>query len=37
MILDVLNIIETQLSETTGELTDFGEGDTIVTLHFKRQ
>ena len=34
---DVLDIIETQVSETTGELTDFGEGDTIVTLHFKRK
>ncbi len=34
---DVLDIIETQVSETTGELTDFGEGNTILTLHFKRQ
>ena len=33
---DLLDIIETQLSETTGELTEFGEGNTILTLHFKR-
>jgi len=31
-----LDIIETQVSETTGELTEFGEGNTILTLHFKR-
>jgi len=31
-----LDIIETQVSETTGELTEFGEGKTILTLHFKR-
>jgi hypothetical protein len=34
---DVLDIIETQVSETTGELTDFSEGDTIVTLYLKRE
>ena len=33
---DLLDIIETQVSETTGELTEFGEGNTILTLHFKR-
>ena len=33
---DLLDIIETQVSETTGELPEFGEGNTIVTLHFKR-
>ena len=33
---DVLDIIETQVSETTGELTRFGPGNTIVTLHFKK-
>lgn len=33
---DVLDIIETQVSETTGDLVDFAEGDTILTLHFKR-
>ena len=32
---DVVDIIETQVSETTGELTEFGEGNTILTLHFK--
>jgi len=31
-----LDIIETRVSETTGELTEFGEGNTILTLHFKR-
>ena len=31
-----LDIIEVQVSETKGELTDFGEGVTILTLHFKR-
>ena len=33
---DLLNIIETLVSETTGELPEFGEGNTILTLHFKR-
>ena len=33
---EVLDIIETQVSETTGELTKFGPGNTIVTLHFKK-
>ena len=32
----VLDIIETQVAETTGDLARFGEGNTIVTLHFKR-
>ena len=33
---DTIDIIETQVSETDGELTRFGPGDTIVTLHFKK-
>ena len=34
---DVIDIIETQVAEvTTGELVRFGEGNTIVTLHFKK-
>ena len=33
---DVIDIIETQVAETTGALTEFGEGNTIVTLHFKK-
>ena len=33
---DTIDIIETQVSETDGDLTRFSEGDTIVTLHFKR-
>ena len=31
-----IDIIETQVSETNGDLTRFSEGETIVTLHFKR-
>ena len=34
---DVIDIIETQVAETTGELARFGEGNTIVTLHFKKE
>ena len=33
---DTIDIIETQVAETTGELTKFGPGNTIVTLHFKK-
>ena len=33
---DLIDIIETQVAETTGELVEFGEGNTIVTLHFKQ-
>ena len=33
---DVIDIIETQVSETDGELVKFGKGNTIVTLHFKK-
>ena len=33
---DVVDIIETQVAETTGALAKFGEGNTIVTLHFKK-
>ena len=32
---DYIDIIETQVAETTGELTKFGAGNTIVTLQFK--
>ena len=31
-----LDIIELQVSETKGDLVEFGEGVTILTLHFKR-
>ena len=34
---DVIDIIETQVAETTGDLARFGEGNTIVTLHFKKE
>ena len=33
---DTIDIIETQVAETTGALTQFGPGNTIVTLHFKK-
>ena len=33
---DTIDIIETQVAETAGALTQFGPGNTIVTLHFKR-
>ena len=33
---DEMDIIEVQVSETTGKLTRFDEGVTILTLHFKR-
>ena len=32
---DVINIIETQVAENTGELTNFESGLTSMTLHFK--
>jgi len=34
---DVIDIIEVQVAETTGELVRFGPGNTIVTLHFKKE
>ena len=33
---EVLDIIEVQVAETTGELVTFGAGNTILTLHFKK-
>ena len=33
---DTVDIIETQVSETSGQLVKFGKGNTVVTLHFKR-
>ena len=33
---EILDIIEVQVAETTGELVKFGEGNTIVTLKFER-
>ena len=33
---EVVNIIEVQVAETTAELVEFGKGNTIVTLHFKK-
>ena len=33
---DTIDIIETQVAETTGALTQNGPGNTIVTLHFKK-
>ena len=34
---DVIDIIEVQVAETTGELVRFGDGNTIMTLHFKKE
>ena len=33
---EFIEIIQTQLAETDGELVKFGEGNSIVTLHFKK-
>jgi len=33
---EVLDIIEVQVAEATGELTTFGAGNTIATLHFMK-
>jgi len=33
---EVLDIIEVEVSETTGELVKLGAGHTIVTFHFKK-
>ena len=33
---EVIEIIQTQVVETNGELVKFGEGNTIVTLRFKK-
>ena len=33
---EVIEIIQTQVAETNGDLVKFGEGNTIVTLHFKK-
>ena len=33
---DTVDIIETQVAETSGKLVEFGKGNTIVTLHFKQ-
>ena len=33
---ETIDIIETQVTETTGDLAQFGPGNTIVTLHFKK-
>ena len=34
---EVVEIVETQMAETNGDLVKFGEGRTILTLHFKRE
>jgi len=34
---EVVEIVETQMAETNGDLVQFGEGHTILTLHFKRE
>ena len=34
---ELVEIIETQMAEINGDLVQFGEGHTILTLHFKRE
>ena len=34
---EVIDIIKTEVAESKGQLVDFGEGDTIVTLHFRKR
>ena len=34
---EMVEIGETQMAETNGDLVQFGEGHTILTLHFKRE
>ena len=34
---EVVDIVETNVAETNGDLTKFGLGNTIVTLHFKKR
>ena len=34
---EVLDILQVQIAETTGELVNFGQGITTVTLHFKNE
>ena len=33
---EVVDIVESNVAETNGDLTKFGPGNTIVTLHFKK-
>ena len=34
---ELVEIVETQMAEVNGDLAQFGEGQTILTLHFKRE
>ena len=34
---EVVEIVETQMAATNGDLVQFGEGRTLLTLHFKRE
>ena len=34
---EVVEIVETKIAEINGDLAQFGEGHTILTLHFKRE
>jgi len=34
---EVVEIVETQMAETNGDLVQFAEGHTLLTLHFKRE
>jgi len=33
----VVEIVETQMAETNGDLVQFGKGHTLLTRHFKRE
>jgi len=33
---EAVEIVENQMAEINGDLVQFGEGHTILTLHFKR-
>jgi len=34
---ELVEIVETQMAEINGDLAQFREGHTILTLHFKRE
>ena len=34
---EYIEMIESQVAETDGDLVNFGEGYTIITLHFKKE
>ena len=34
---EYVQMIESQVAEMDGDLVNFGEGHTIITLHFKKE